>query len=328
MPDDPMMVFFDAKSVAPLLRASARAMAFDMNSSLEWKDEQTSVVANMGDKLLYGLFHCAHPISAMDGMLKREYVRGNAEVDINYKKVEIDTETNFNLFSANFARFAAQSPAQAIRYLDEKKTQIDRAYANVSYKFESARKIQSQVQHVLASAVDNTYRIKVAADVGMAVGLAFTPVWVAIPGGIFYVLATETAKTRIEVDLALGGLIGKTVSKKEVQENLAYTTTYAAGQGFAEELDKDADTVMEEAEKQAHKVEEKALEKIRQITEKAGGTLNREAQGGCPASREDVGGKGGCPNCKEYWRPNGGRRQGVQVRGNCRSVVLPKGRHL
>ena len=293
MPENPMTVVFDPEEVAPLLRAAARAMAYDMNSSLVWKDDKVSPTASLGDKLsyaalnsisaswdkvLYATFNCAHPLTALDGLLRRPYVRGNEEVDINYKKVEADTEQNFKMFCANFARFVAQSPAQGVQYLQEKKMQVDRCYANMSYKFEAARKIQNRVQRVLTDAVDNTYRVKVAADIGMAVGLAFTPVWFAVPGGILYTLATEIAKTRIEVDGADVGLIKKTVTKKDVQENLAVGTTYATAQGYAEKCEKDAEKVVEEAEKVAEKVEARCAEKIKLITAKAGENLNREAR--------------------------------------------------
>ena len=283
MPQDPVTVVFDPKEVAPLLRAAARAMAYDINSSLVWKDDKYwSPLASVGDKLLYGLFNIAHPLRGLDVLLAREttrpYVRGNEEVDINYKKVVTDTENYFKIFCTNFSKFAAQSPAHGIQYLQEKSVQVQRCYANMSYKFESARKIQNQVQRVLTDAVDNTYRVKVLADITMAVALSCAAVWIAVPGGILYTLATEIAKTKIDVDHADIGLVKKTLSKKDVQENLTYGTTFASGQGYAEKCEKDADKVVEEAEKVAEKVEEKCMFKINQITAKGGETLNREAR--------------------------------------------------
>jgi hypothetical protein len=271
MPQDPMTVVFDTEGVATLLRNAAKAMAWDINSSLVWEDENAPV--------LYMIGKTTATLNAALKLQSTEFVRGTEVVDTNLLKLKTDTDQFFTMFSQHFVSALAKSPAAAVSYLREKQLETQRAWENLKYKFEAARKVQSLVQASLTEAVDDTFRIKMAAELGMAIVGAFVPLWwVPLGVGVVYTLATETAKTAGEVDCADVGVLKDTMSKPAVEANLASQPVVAGLQAIADKSAEDAEKLLEHAERVSDKLEAECLRKMDRLAAKGGEELNRAAR--------------------------------------------------
>jgi hypothetical protein len=219
----------------------------------------------------------------MGGPKPGEFARGTESVDTNMTKLKRDADEFFNMFCVNFVNSLAKSPAAALAYLEEKQKQTQRAWLNMKYKFESARKIQKEVESRLTEAIDDLYRIKTAAELGLAIVGAFVPIWwVPLGVGLLYVLITETAKTSAEVGRSDVGVLKKAVAKTVVVSNAASQGFVAGMQKNADKEAEDAAKLLEHAESVSKKVEADCRRKMDKLAEKGGEELNR-------ATRKQIG---------------------------------------
>jgi hypothetical protein len=263
MPNPPKIALFDPNEVASLLMRAARGMAFNMNFHAEWEEFSDMWVANWA-------------LDLVNAALLREKVHfGAVAVDGNYAKVKADTQQLYQLFCSNFVRFASESPAKGMAYLKEKEQQAKFAWDAMNSKFDSARRINSEVVRELNRSLYRTMQTKVACEfVSAAVG-SFCPVnWVAaVLIGTGYTVVTETIQVLGEVDR--GQMFGWQRATKlgKPAANLVLGYGQTALQEGANHSEETADILLRQAESMAAK---KRVE-IQRILSKAGGAAENKA---------------------------------------------------
>ena len=135
----PLLVPFDTEQVDQLLQASARAMAYDINTDLVWKkDDDEPLLEYLAGPLQKTYAKFRYGTYAWEGT-------GSLHVDTNYPKVRADTDAFLAMFRKNFCRFSESGPGPALNYLRERIDHTERSWRNMRDRFGEARKVNDEV---------------------------------------------------------------------------------------------------------------------------------------------------------------------------------------
>lgn len=184
----PVIVPFDLEQIDFVLLASARAMAYDINTDLVWKSDDNSGFDWLAGPLQKAYARMRYGSYAWEGP-------GSVHVDTKYKKLEEDTESFHHLFRQNFVRFGQAGPGPGLTYLTERMAWTQRSWANMRARFDGARKVNDEITAELDRSKLLTRFFMVAGGVAATVLGAIAPVhWiVSSAGGIGYSITCQLA---------------------------------------------------------------------------------------------------------------------------------------
>lgn len=265
----PVLVPFDLEEVDRLLLAAARAMAYDVNTSLVWRSDEESLLHYLAGPLQKTYARLRYGTYAWEGP-------GSLHVDTNGQKVVMDTGNFQTLFRTNFLRFAAQGPQPALNYLHEKIHHTERSWLNMRERFKMAQQVNDEVTAELNRSKALTRFFMVAGNVSMTVLGAVAPIhWVLSSlAGVGYSLTCQFANSVGEA--ASGDLVGFQKPDGVVTKTLANSTTAASltnaavstGFNYAQGRH---ETFLEAAEAASTRLEQK----LREYTAQRGADLTR-----------------------------------------------------
>ncbi len=218
----PVIVPFDLEQIDFMLLASARAMAYDINTDLVWREDKDSglewfagPLQKLYAKVRYGTYDWVGP--------------GSMQVETRQSKVATDAESFHQMFRQNFIRFASMGPGPALLYLTERVAATQRSWANMRSRFDAARAVNDEVTSELDKSKLITRFFMVAGGVASTVLGAIAPVhWVISSlGGIAYSVTCQFATSVGEA--ASADLVGYQYPPANIAEKaLANSTTVAA----------------------------------------------------------------------------------------------------
>ena len=252
----PVLVPFDLEQIDFVLLASARAMAYDVNTDIVWKSDDNSGFEWLAGPLQKAYARVRYGTYGWEGP-------GSAQVQTKYTKVEADTESFHRMFRQNFVRFATAGPGPGMTYLTERIAATQRSWDNMRWRFNNARAVNDEVTAELNRSKAITRFFMVAGGVAATVLGAIAPVsWiVSSAGGIGYAVACQLATTvgeAMSADMVgfqypAANIVEKTVTNSTTAASLTnagVSTTINYAQGNREGL-------LKVAEEAAAKLERK-----------------------------------------------------------------------
>jgi hypothetical protein len=287
----PVLVPFDLEQIDGVLLASARAMAYDINTDVVWKKDDDSGFEWLAGPLQKAYARVRYGTYGWEGP-------GSVQVQTKYGKVQADTESFHRMFRQNFVRFAATGPGPGMAYLTERIACTQRSWDNMRWRFNSARAVNDEITAELNRSKAITRFFMVAGGVAATVLGAVAPVsWiVSSAGGIGYAITCQLAKSvgvAMSADMVgfqypESNIVRKTVANSTTAASLAnagISTTINYAQGNRQGL-------LKVAEEAAAKLEKK----LGEFTAQRGANLTRPQRKVVADLARKAGGIGGESN--------------------------------